>query len=86
MKHWIIILAPLLLVMPRSPAPQTPVPQTKAAIGSSSSADYKLVWADEFNTNGHLMRATGHSNKVLCGTENNNGINLRMHRVRTGCW
>lgn len=52
MKHWIIILAPVVLLMPRSPAPKTPVPQARTAVGSNSSADYKLVWADEFNTNG----------------------------------
>jgi len=52
MKHWMIILAPLVLLMPRSPAPKTPVPQARTAVGSTSFADYKLVWADEFDTNG----------------------------------
>lgn len=52
MKHLIVILAPLILLMQRSPAPQTPVPQARTAVGSSPSADYKLVWAEEFNNNG----------------------------------
>jgi beta-glucanase (GH16 family) len=38
--------------MQRSPVPQTPVLQAKTAAESSASADYRLVWADEFNTNG----------------------------------
>ena len=52
MTHWLVILAPLVLLILRSPAQQTPVLQARTAVGSSSSADYKLVWADEFNTNG----------------------------------
>jgi len=52
MKPWILIVAPFFLLVPRSPAPQTPAEQTGAAVRASSSADYKLVWADEFNTNG----------------------------------
>ena len=53
MKYLIVILAPIFLLMQRSPAPQTIVLQARTAVGSmSSSADYKLVWADEFNTNG----------------------------------
>ena len=52
MKHWLVILAPLVLLILRSPAQQRPVLQARTAVGSSSSADYKLVWADEFNTNG----------------------------------
>ena len=50
MKYLIAILAPIFLLMQRLPAPQTPVLQARTAFGSS--ADYKLVWADEFNTNG----------------------------------
>ena len=50
MKYLIVILAPIFLLMQRSPAPQ--LLQARTAVGSMSSADYKLVWADEFNTNG----------------------------------
>ena len=51
MKYLIVILAPIFLLMQRSPTPQTLVLQARTAVGSMSSADYKLVWADEFNTN-----------------------------------
>jgi len=52
MKPWILVLAPLFLLMPRSPAPQAPAGQANTVVRATSSAEYKLVWADEFNTNG----------------------------------
>src|SRR5690242_18831153 len=52
MKPWTIMLVPLLLAMPRSPAPQVRAGPTSNAVGSSLSDDYELVWADEFNTSG----------------------------------
>ena len=45
------MLTPFVLLMQRSPAPQAPAGPSNNAVGSNSSADYKLVWADEFNSN-----------------------------------
>ena len=52
MKPWILVLLPFFLLVPVSPALQTPAVQTGTTVGVNPSSDFTLVWADEFNTSG----------------------------------
>lgn len=52
MNPWMFLLGAFFLFTLRSAALQTPAKQTGPSVRASSSADYRLVWADEFNANG----------------------------------
>ena len=85
MKHWIIILAPLVLLMPRSPA-RKHLSSSWTAVGSSSSADYKLVWADEFNTNGAPDARNWTFEQGFVRNRELQWYQPENARARTGCW
>ena len=51
-KPWILVLAPFVLLRRGHQPCKHPLDKPEQRSASDSSADYTLVWADEFNTNG----------------------------------